>query len=205
MKTEEYIKNYIKSKSDLEHSLHVEKICLELFHQLQKIFPNNKYLYFKNADKLISYSAKLHDIGSFLENKSIFKPHNKTGAKLVLENGIDDLDDTELKIVALSIRHHRGSKPKEGKHKLYSSLEQKDKNAVLFISSIIRMADALDKNHFQTAENILLTYDFDHFTLTLNSGINIMFNVGVERVFNKKKTLFEELFKVKICLKNDAL
>ena len=46
-------------------------------------------------------------------------------------------------------------------------------------------------------------YDFDKCTLTLDPGINIIFNKGIKRVFDKKKTLFEEVFKLKIYLKND--
>ena len=205
MKVEEYLKNYIKSKSSLEHAFCVKNLSLKIYDDLKKIFPDNHLLDFENAHKLIEASALLHDIGTFFGGVTALKPHNKTGAKLVFENKIDGFEENELKVVCASIRYHRGSKPKEGKHRLFSSLEQKDKNKVLVISSVLRLSDALDKLHMQSVRDIILTYDFDSSALTLNPGINIMFNRGIKRVFNKKKTLFEEVFKLKICLKNDRI
>lgn len=202
MKIEEYIKNYLNSKGAIEHSKHVEFLSLKIYNELKKIFPHKKILQFENAQKLISYSALLHDIGTFLEYKTL-KAHNKAGCKLVLENKIDGLSENETKTVALCIRYHRGSKPKEHKHKLFQELEQKDKNKVRVISAILRIADALDSNHMQNVENILLTYDFTCSALILDPCINIMFNKGVYEVFNKKKTLFEDVFEFKICLQNE--
>lgn len=203
MKIEDYIKNYITSKDELEHANYVSNLSLKLYSELNKIFPENQFLKFDNAQTLISYSALLHDVGNFFGGLNAKKPHNKTGAKLVLENKIDNLKEDEVKIIAASIRYHRGSKPKDGKHKLYSSLKQEDKNTVLLIASIIRIADSLDRFHMQTAQNIVLTYDFDNRILTLNPGVNITFNGEIKRVFNKKKTLFEDVFRLKIYLKNE--
>ena len=201
MKVEEFLKNYLTSKSDLEHAKHTKEISLEIYFNLKEIFPNNHLLNFENAEKLISYSALLHDIGTNL-SISLLKPHNKVSAKLILENKIDDLTIEQTKIVALSARYHRGSKPKE-KHKHYSPLNQKEKNTVKVISSILRLADSLDCKHLQNVQNIMLTYDFNKAVLTLNPQVNIIFNKGIKRVFDKKKTLFEEVFKTKIYLEND--
>ena len=202
MRVEQYIKNYSMSKNDIEHFKHVENISLKLYSELIKIFPTNPILKIQNAQKLISYSALLHDIGAFLEYKTQ-KPHNKAGCKLILENKIDDLCEEETKIVALCIRYHRGAKPKEGKHKLFQSLNNEDKNKVRVISSIIRISDALDSNHTQSVENIHLTYDFKQSLLILNPCNNIIYHRGVYEFFNKTKTLVEDVFKVKICLQND--
>ncbi len=202
MKIEEYIKNYLTSKKDLAHARYVQTVSLKLYFELKKIFPDNPLLDFENHQKLISYSALLHDIGAVF-SISLLKPHNKVGAKLILENKIDNLEDLQTKIIALCVRYHRGSKPKENKHRMFSTLNEKNRNIVRVISSIIRLADSLDCNHLQNAQNILLTYDFNKCALTLNPQVNIIFNRGIKRVFNKKKALFEEVFKTKISLKND--
>ena len=202
MKIEEYLRNYLNSKSDLAHAKFVENKSLELYTKLKKIFPKNHLLNFEKAEKLISSAALLHDIGALLSTP-LLKSHNKVGAELILENKIDDFNDTETIITALCVRYHRGSKPKEHKHKIFASLNQKNKNTIRVISSILRIADSLDYNHLQNIQNIILMYDFDKCTLTLDPGINIIFNKGIKRVFDKKKTLFEEVFKLKIYLKND--
>ena len=66
MKIEDYIKNYITSKDELEHANYVSNLSLKLYSELNKIFPENQFLKFDNAQTLISYSALLHDVGNFL-------------------------------------------------------------------------------------------------------------------------------------------
>ena len=200
MKVEEYLKNYLNSKNGLAHAKHVEEISLKIYTDFRNIFPKNDLLDFKNAQKLISYSALLHDIGTFL-SPSLLKPHNKVGSKLVMENKIDDLSEKETEIVALCIRYHRGSKPKKN-HRKFNVLDEKSKNTIKAISSILRLADALDGMHLQNVENIVLTYDFDESILTLQAQTGIINSRGIKGVFDKKKALFEDFFKLKICLKD---
>ena len=44
MKVEEFLKNYLTSKSDLEHAKHTKEISLEIYFNLKEIFPNNHLL-----------------------------------------------------------------------------------------------------------------------------------------------------------------
>lgn len=196
MKICNYFKNFKPTDSQREHAKCVEKLSLNIFNQLK----NFQELNFDNAEKLISYSALLHDIGNYISNKKIKQPHNKTGAKLILENKIDDLNESETKIVATAVRYHRGSHPKEGKHKLFSTLDENEKDTAAKIASIIRIADALDFNHNSLIDNLILSIDYDKQTLTIKTEINIMFNVGLYESFKKKKTLFEKVFGLKVYL-----
>ena len=120
MRLEDYTKNYITSKQGLKHACFVRDLSLKIFQDLKNALPNNTLLDFENSEKLISCASLLHDIGNFFTGLNALKPHNKTGAQLVLQNGIENLDENELKIVEASIRYHRGSKTKENKHKLFS-------------------------------------------------------------------------------------
>ncbi len=197
MNIEDYFKQFCSSKSQKAHMLQVQKLALEMYNELLKIFPDESILKLSNIEKIISYSALLHDIGYILPEIS----HNKAGSRLVLLNKINGVNDDDLKIIALAIRYHRGKKPKD-KHKIYCDLNDIDKRKVQVVSSIIRIADALDYNHAQEAQNIHLSYDFTSCALTLNTPINTMFNVGTKRAFEKKKTLFEQVFRVEISLEN---
>lgn len=201
MKLSDYRKNYLNQSGE-SHAHCVYNISLKIFKLLKNIFPNEPLLNIQNDKKLLEAASILHDIGTFLNSSGITSPHNKTGAKLILENGIEELSEEETIITALCVRYHRGAKPKE-RHKLYSKLQQSDKNKVLVISSILRLADALDCNHIQNVENISLYLDSTGRTLTLNPSIDIIFNKGMKKVFNKKKSLFEDVFKLKIYLRNE--
>lgn len=191
MEIQNYIENYLIKKSDIEHSKQVEKLSLMFFEKLCTIFPD-KLEYPKKHKNLLEIAAKLHDIGVFFEGNSI-KPHNKIGAKLVLENKIDGLDKTENLIVANIIRYHRGKSPKE-KHKIFNKLDEDSKQLVLILSSILKVADALDYNHFSFVENIELSLNSNNKELFLNILPDISNNTEFKKVITKKKKLFERVF-----------
>jgi len=198
MQIAQYFKNYQFSKTLKEHSFQVEKLSIELFEKLKTIIIH-KNIDFKNAKEILSASALLHDIGINLEKFEKNKPHNKIGARLVLENKIENFSDKEIQIIACCIRYHRGSAPNNVKHKLYASLNEDDKQKVWAVSSILRLADALDENHISIIENIELikTQTGD---IEIKTGINHQFNADLTQAFNKKKDMFEEFFKTKIYL-----
>ncbi len=200
MQIEDFFKTYKASKRLKEHSYQVEKLSLELFEQLKKIIMH-KNIDFKNARKILSCAALLHDIAIGLE-KFETKPHNKLASKIILENKINSLNEKENKIVALGARYHRGATPKAHKHKLYASLDEDTKQKVWVIGSILRLADALDENHISIVENIELNLEQDG-TITVSTGLNHEFNKDLEKTFEKKKDMFEEFFKIKIYLKKD--
>jgi exopolyphosphatase/guanosine-5'-triphosphate,3'-diphosphate pyrophosphatase len=140
----------------------------------------------------------LHDIGTFLKSD---KPHNKRGAKIILENKIDGLDNNQNLIVANIVRFHRGSAPKKDKQKIFSELDKESRRIVKIFSSIVRIADALDWGHLSFCENIHLTYDNCREALTMSVNSNIILNVGFNEVFEKKKKLFEKIFEAKLSIK----
>lgn len=192
MKIDDYVSNYLNKKSDVEHALYVEKLAVGLYNGLLDVFseklkPLEKQLY------LLQIAAKLHDIGNFFGNNNV--PHNKAGAKIVIENKIDGLNEVETLIVANLIRYHRGKNPKES-HKLYSKLSEENKNVVRIFSSILKIADVLDYEHFSLVENVKCTKNLN--ILTLQITPNPLKHMGFEQSFNKKKGLFEEIFMVDV-------
>ncbi len=206
MKIEEYFKNFCTRASETalenleEHSKHVKDLAAQFYNELIRVnFFNkkDKELLEKNVNVLLLASA-LHDIGSFSKRH---KPHNKTGAKIILENKIDGLDDTQNLIAANIVRFHRGKIPKRGKQKIFQKLDKNGQKTAKIFSSIVRIADALDCGHCSFCKNIHLTYDnlFRTLTITLNS--NIILNVGFYEVFGKKKKFFEKIFKVRLSAK----
>lgn len=193
MQTNEYIKNYYKSSSLLEHVKQVERFSAEI---LKKIVEIKEFEYLKNATKLLSTGSILHDIGNLIQEE-IGGKHNKIGAKLILENGIEGFNSEETKIIACLVRYHRGKKPKE-KHKIFSSLNESSKEVVKGLSGILQIADMLDFEHFCLVEKIEICFNTENNIFEIKTIPEISKINDFEKIFEKKSALFQEFFEVEL-------
>lgn len=196
MELEDFIKNYLSQSSLKDHSKVVCNLSLKLFHKLKEYFPELKEFCSKENLKLLEYGAILHDIGVMFEKK-MDRSHHKIGRDLILENKISGLNDRENLIVANIVRYHRRALPACA-HKYYEMLNNKEKRMVDIFSSIVRLSDALDYNHFNLIDDFSLQYDENERILTLYLSINIMLNIGFEEILNKKKEFLEKTLNIKV-------
>lgn len=193
MQISEYIKNYYKSSSLIEHTKQVEKFSAEI---LEKIVENKEFEYLEKVKDLLLAGSILHDIGNIIQNE-IGGKHNKIGAKLILQNGVEKFTQEETKIIACLVRYHRGKKPKE-KHKIYASLNESSKDVVQALSGILQVADMLDFEHFCFVEEIKIQYDITKNAFVIKTIPEISKIIDFEKVFEKKRVLFEEFFEVEL-------
>ncbi len=197
MKVEEILKKYDK---DISHSKNVSRLSLLLFHKLKHDFVFLQNYDNKNDLALLEIGAMLHDIGIYFEDYYSLS-HHKASAKFILEHNIDGTDEKDKPVLACLARYHRKSLPDENKHRLYKSLNQKDKAKVLYLGSIIRLSDAMDCLHINLVENFNLEYDKQLYVLTLTLDKNIMLNDEVFKTLEKKKDFFEFAYKTKLNIK----
>ena len=143
-----------KFSSDSSHPQAVRRLALAIFDET-----NEKIL--KMPEKYREYldaAALLHDIGYYVDSKG----HNKHSMKMIVENGIDGFSHTEAKIIGCICRYHRGSLPDKKEHEIYSTLDKKERKIVKYLGGILRIADGLDKGHFDLIENISISYNEEH-------------------------------------------
>lgn len=191
MKIQDYLEKYLSEQEALEHGKQVERLAVMMLDTLGTIFSDLKSCT-PNSD-LLETAALLHDIGKDLQTE--LEPHNKIGAKIVLENGIEGFDREQTLIIANLIRYHKGKSP-NSKHSVFSKLNVDAQQLVLRFASILRLADALDYNHFSLIEKVEahLTRSEQVHKLTLKLTPKLTHNSGFEQTFTKKKKLFEEVF-----------
>jgi len=193
----EFKRNYLTQSAKEDHSLLTADLSLKFFKKLIPFFPELKAYDNDNDLKLLKYGAYLHDIGVIFEKKS-GRGHHKIGRDLILENKISKLDDVSNLIVANIVRYHRKSVPNPAKHKHYAVLSKEDKRKTDVFSSIVRLVDGIDFNHFNMVDDIKVNYEKSRNILTLTLGVNIMLNIGYVEVLNKKKKFFEKVFKTEV-------
>jgi exopolyphosphatase/guanosine-5'-triphosphate,3'-diphosphate pyrophosphatase len=128
-------------ETEPEHVLHVARLALLLFDQLQELHQLNG-----NDRALLEAAACLHDIGWSVSPGG--KEHHKASARLIQERAWRLLAPGEVAILALVARYHRQSLP-DPEHKSFMRLVPDDRNRVDRMAALLRMADGLDRRHRQ--------------------------------------------------------
>jgi exopolyphosphatase/guanosine-5'-triphosphate,3'-diphosphate pyrophosphatase len=91
---------------------------------------------------LLVAGALLHDVGDFVR----YDGHHKHGYYLVLHSDIMGLSPDERAIVANLVRYHRKSTP-DLAHPNFRELPKEARATVRALAAILRIADALDREH----------------------------------------------------------
>ena len=133
-----------KTNWNEDHSRHVAKMALQLFDIFQK------ELELDDIDReLLEYSAFLHDIGYYIS----YKKHHKHALYLIRYSELRGFTEREINMMANIARYHRRSGPKK-KHKFYKKLSKLTRKRVKKLSALLRVADGLDRSHFQNVQNL---------------------------------------------------
>jgi exopolyphosphatase/guanosine-5'-triphosphate,3'-diphosphate pyrophosphatase len=141
---------------------------------------------------MLETAAILHDIGGFIKGSG----HNRHGQYIVANSEIFGLQRDELDIIANVIRYHRGDMPAETDIE-YISLQREERILVVKMTSILRVADALDRGHSQQIQDLMIERRAE--TIALHSrGVH---DISLELMaLEEKARLFQDVFGYKIVL-----
>ncbi len=126
------------------HARHVALLAHQLFEGLQSLhrLPTS-------AGKLLEAACYLHDIGHFVSDTS----HHKHSEYLVANSDLPGFTDIERLTIAAICRFHRKSMP-QTRHSHFQSLDPEARRQVLYLSPLLRLADALDRSQEQKVNNV---------------------------------------------------
>ncbi|MCH8568087.1 MAG: Ppx/GppA family phosphatase [Balneolales bacterium] len=122
-----------------KHSEHVQTLALKLFDDLQSLHN----LDIKDRE-LLGYSSLLHDIGYFISQRK----HHKHSLYIITNSNLKGFTQEEIEIIAHVARYHRRSVPKKS-HELFQTLSEDQKRRISAIAGFLRVADGLDRSHYQ--------------------------------------------------------
>jgi exopolyphosphatase/guanosine-5'-triphosphate,3'-diphosphate pyrophosphatase len=124
-------------RADLKHSNRVAYLAQQMFDDLRPL-----HMLGSEHRRLLAAAAILHDIGYFVSHTG----HNKHSAYLIQHSDWSGFTASELAIIANVARYHRSSIPK-AKHPYYAAQSPEDRATVRKLAAILRIADALDRDH----------------------------------------------------------
>jgi exopolyphosphatase / guanosine-5'-triphosphate,3'-diphosphate pyrophosphatase len=124
---------------DPEHSLQVARLALSLHDAL------GERLGLGDADReLLEAAALLANVGLFISHSR----HHKHSYYVIRNSEhLMGFTDHEIELIAQVARYHRKGTPSEGKHPDFAALTKSERSRVRAISSLLRVAIGLDRNH----------------------------------------------------------
>jgi exopolyphosphatase/guanosine-5'-triphosphate,3'-diphosphate pyrophosphatase len=167
------------------HATHVAHLAGSLFDQLQKLHKLDA------ADRrMLLAAAVLHDVGIFIGHKK----HHKHSLYIISQSEIPEFTPREIAIVANVARYHRKGVPAVH-HEAFTGLDSEDRDRVLKLASILRIADALDREHLQAVRAVRATVGKNRLMLELDSTGDLL----LERwALRRKGGLFADTFGLEV-------
>lgn len=134
---------------DLLHARHVNSLASSLFTSFKETLglANEDYLYLEVA-------AMLHDIGQFIS----YERHHKHSLYIIQNIELPGFNKNDMLIIANVSRYHRRAQPKD-EHTNFSQLCVSDQDKVKKLSSLLRLADAMDSEHLQRIDSFDVKID----------------------------------------------
>lgn len=116
---------------------------------------------------LLRAAAVLHDIGDFVR----YDGHHKHTYYLITHSDVMGLSAAEREIVANVARYHRKSAP-DPSHGNFERLGKEERARVRVMAALLRIADALDREHLGKVESLHASIDASRQKLCLTLGGN---------------------------------
>jgi exopolyphosphatase/guanosine-5'-triphosphate,3'-diphosphate pyrophosphatase len=174
------------------HGLQVARLSERLFDALAESYDLDA----EDREILVA-AAVLHDVGQ----RIAYKRHHKHSYYLISESELPGLDLDEVELVANVARYHRRADPTP-KHPPFDALDEEDQKRVTRLSAILRVADALDREHVQNVLDIAVEISDEHMEVDLKGeGTFELERWALER----KKSLFVKTFGIEIIVANEAV
>ncbi len=142
-----------------QHSMHVTKMALKLFDAL------NKDLELSAQDReLLEYAGLMHDIGYHISHRK----HHKHALYLIRNSDLRGFREDEINLMANVARYHRRSTPHK-RHPAYKELDKSLRKRVKKLSGILRVADGLDRSHYQNVRELEIIKEEEKILLRIST------------------------------------
>lgn len=180
-----------KYQFDEGHADRVRNLALLLFDELKREhrLDDTQRLYLEVA-------ALLHDIGLFVSTTA----HHKHSYYLISRTDLFGLNRRDLEIIANVARYHRRALPQRS-HANYVSLDRDERVIVSKLAAILRVANALDREHLPKFVGLAVAREEDQIVFQAQN----VFDLTMERAaLTSRSDLFNEVFGKKIILREAA-
>jgi exopolyphosphatase/guanosine-5'-triphosphate,3'-diphosphate pyrophosphatase len=142
------------------------------------------------ARVLLEAAALLHDVGVAVNNDG----HHKHSQYLIHSSELVGLADEERLLVAMIARYHRKAPPGRD-HEEFMTLRRRDRTLVERLAALLRLADALDRQHAGVVRGVSVKIREDRVELRPMLAANEPTRLTLEaKAVEEKGAMFAQLF-----------
>ena len=173
---------------DEDHAERVRELSARLFDEIktEQRMSDTHRLYLEVA-------ALLHDIGLFVSSRS----HHKHSLYLISSSELFGLRKREMEMIANIARYHRRALPQRS-HVSFVSMDRDERMIVSKLAAILRVANALDKDHMQKIMDLKISREGDQIVLSVQKVSDLAMG---RLVLASRSDFFSEIFGKKIILR----
>jgi exopolyphosphatase / guanosine-5'-triphosphate,3'-diphosphate pyrophosphatase len=146
---------------------------------------------------LLSAAALLHDVGYHIASES----HHKHSLYLIKHSELTGFSEAEREVIANIVRYHRGALPK-ARHADYAALGEQDRETVWRLGAILRVADAFDRSHDNSVQDLRCEREGKTFHIQLRSAHDCHKEIWAAE---QKRDMFEQAFDCRLTFSRRAL
>lgn len=172
---------------ELAHARQVSKLAAQIYEGLCELYELPK-----DDLRLLEAAARMQDVGYLIN----YEGHHKHSYHLILHSALEDFRPEELEIIANVARYHRGSPPKN-KHENFARLTAADRERVLNMAAVLRLAGGLDRSHNQTIRSITVHGNDKQIELLVDAAEYPETDLWAAR---RRAGLFEQVFDAELSI-----
>jgi exopolyphosphatase/guanosine-5'-triphosphate,3'-diphosphate pyrophosphatase len=149
----------------LRHARHVARLSLAMFDGLRA-----RHRLSDPARDLLHFSALLHDVGAVLG----YDRHAEHSAYVIRNGSLRGLSAHEVEMIAIVAQYHGKARPRNSDPAL-RRLDRRQQRAAKWLSAIVRIAEGLDRSHYQLVQDlrVLRTRNGISLRLTVRRGAGL--------------------------------
>lgn len=171
----------IRLRWDEPHARHVARLALQLFDATAPLHGRGE-----RERELLEYAAVLRDAGYAISRRS----HHKHSLYVIKNADLKGFTPDEVALIANVARYHRAGLPSE-RHADYRRLAEPERRLVNELAALLRLANGLDRSHFQNVTHLDAALTDDALRLTLRTKADPQLDVWAAR---RGASLFRRTF-----------
>jgi exopolyphosphatase/guanosine-5'-triphosphate,3'-diphosphate pyrophosphatase len=174
-----------------EHAQQVVRLALAIFDQTRAVHGLTD-----REREWLEFASILHDIGGLIS----YARHHRHSYYLIKNGDLRGFHPDEIEVMALVARYHRRGTPKRS-HDEYAGLSGQLRRTVRMLSSILRVAESLDRSHGQAISGLELRDRGDDVLLQVHTATDAELEVWAT---NRHLQPFEKLLGKPVRLESAA-
>ena len=172
---------------DEVHARHVAALAVSLFDQLTDLHALGA-----RERRFLVTAAILHDVGGFVS----YKGHHKHSQYLISRSELPGFTPKDMVIIGNVARYHRKGAP-SSLHPEFALLPPVERDRVRKLSALLRIADALDKEHRQKITRIKVGVEDGQVRIRAVDADEVLLE---QWALKKKDEVFREVFGMSVTL-----